>query len=190
MNERLPAHRRRRLAGFDYTSNGAYFITICAYQRAPLFVDKGIQKTIIDCWMNIPAHFPHITLDSFVIMPNHVHGIVNINETPAAAVRQFHEIAVQQRKRGTQPGSLSGVVQSFKAAVTRELRMQGLVALDQRVWHSNYYDRVIRSEAELDRVRLYIANNPSQWAFDHENPAAEHDAPYVAAWGWLEGAAS
>ena len=79
------------------------------------------------------------------------------------------------------------MVRSFKSAVTRELHLQGLFALNETVWHSGFYDRVIRNDDELDRIRLYIANNPAQWAFDHENPGAEHDAAYVADCGWLEG---
>jgi hypothetical protein len=79
------------------------------------------------------------------------------------------------------------VVQAFKGAVTREIRNQGLLRSDAQLWQRSFYDRVIRNDAELDRVRLYMANNPAQWAFDTENPLQQIDAAYVADWGWLEG---
>jgi hypothetical protein len=77
-------------------------------------------------------------------------------------------------------------VRRFKSAVTVELRNAGLVEHEQRVWQPNYYDRVVRDDAELDRIRLYIANNPAAWRFDVENPGAEQNAAYAADWGWLE----
>jgi len=178
---------KRRLRGFDYTSVGAYFVTICAYERDLLFEDREIQDVIVRCWLEMPEHFANVRVDSFVVMPNHLHGIVNIIETEPGSVGQFHEIALQNRVRGTRRGSLSRIVQAFKAAVTLKLRNDGFIDLDQKVWQSNFYDRVIRDDAELERVRLYIANNPAAWAFDHENPECEVNASYVAAWGWLEG---
>jgi REP element-mobilizing transposase RayT len=173
-----------RLRDFDYRTPGAYFVTICAYRREMLFEGKEIQEVLVRCWKSIREHSPEIAVDSFVIMPNHVHGIVVIG-APQSVV-QFREIELQTVRRGLVAGSLSSVVRRFKAAVTLELRNAGLVEQDQRVWQPNYYDRVIRNEAELDRIRLYIANNPATWAYDHENPEAEIDAAYVADWGWLE----
>ena len=81
--------------------------------------------------------------------------------------------------------TLGTVVRSFKAAVTRELRLRNLWD-DQPFWQRNYYDRVIRDLNELARIREYIANNPSAWQFDHENPAPQPNSEYAHRWAWLE----
>jgi hypothetical protein len=85
------------------------------------------------------------------------------------------------------PGTVSVIVRSFKAAVTRELRLKGLWN-DQPFWQKNFHDRVIRDKDELERIRAYIANNPVAWQFDQENPAHVSDSDYVARWNWLENA--
>jgi REP element-mobilizing transposase RayT len=119
-----------------------------------------------------------VTVDAFVVMPNHVHGIVVLSsEQPSVASQHAGTL----RRAAT----LSVVVRSFKSAVTRQVRIQGLLDAE-RFWQPNYYDRVIRDEAELDRIREYIAYNPIAWQFDHENPDHDQDADHSRLWGWLE----
>jgi REP-associated tyrosine transposase len=89
------------------------------------------------------------------------------------------------RPAGPAPQSLGAIVGSFKSAVTRELRLRGLHDATP-LWQRNYYERIIRNEAELTRIREYIAANPMLWDYDHENPIRTEDADYEQAWAWLE----
>ena len=124
-------------------------------------------------------HFPTVGVDAFVVMPNHVHGILVIGEAAGPAVVPLHATALRDRP------SLGVIIRSFKAAVTRELRIRGLHG-QRAVWQSNFYDRVVRDEAELNRIREYIAQNPIAWQHDRENPERHANETYERAWGWLE----
>lgn len=132
----------RRLPTCDYKGPGAYFVTICTHGQVCRFgeIVEGAMKlsneglVLESAWQNLPQHFAHVVLDAFVIMPNHVHGILVFSE----------------------PGpTLGTVVGGFKSEVSRRLRV--------RVWQRYYYDHVIRSEKALNQIRLYIANNPMCW---------------------------
>lgn len=138
----------RRLPGYDYTSPGAYFVTVCTYRRAVLFAEAPAIDAVQACWIEIPSHFP-VELDAFVVMPNHVHGIL-----------------VYSRAGHARP--LPAVVGSFKSAVARSINLlrgtQG-----EPVSQRGYYDRVVRDERELEALREYISNNPASWDDDPEN---------------------
>ncbi len=121
------------------------------------------------CWLQIPRHFPNVELDEFVVMPNHVHGILVLSRGAACRAPTV--------ERFGQPvsGSLPTVIRSFKSAVTqRSNALHGTPGAS--VWQRNYYEHVIRDEASLQGMREYIANNPLQWALDRENPV------HVRAW--------
>jgi len=138
---------------------------------------------IEDCWENIPAHFPHVRLDQFCVMPNHLHGILLFTDTGRGTIYRAPTEALSGtvgidspseagKEQFSQPvaGSLPTVIRTFKAAVTRyarSIREHG----DFKVWQRGYYERVIRDERELEEVRKYIANNPAKWDLDIENPA-------------------
>ncbi len=152
----LPQRKSPRWKGYDYTHSGAYFVTICAYKRLHVFgeihdgemIHNRVGEIVIEQWFSLVDHYQGIDLDAFIVMPNHVHGIVIL---PDAA----DESAV----------SLSGVVGTYKSGVTRRVR----VALDDaefRVWQTSFHDHVIRNEASLNRIREYVANNPARWAED------------------------
>ena len=181
MPSNVARHRRRsiRLRGYDYTSPGAYFVTICVRDRACVLgkVVEGemrldsLGEIAVECWRAIPDHFPHVRLDAFVIMPNHVHGIIVI----VGAVRATHASPVPhaspQRNppRGPRPGSLGAVVGSFKSATTKRInQIRG--APGTPFWQRNYYEHVIRDQAGLDRIRRYIQANPRRWAEDRLHP--------------------
>jgi REP element-mobilizing transposase RayT len=121
-----------------------------------------------ECWIAIPEHFPKVILDEFVIMPNHVHGIIVIAETPR--VGATHASPLHKHPRGPQRQSVGAIVGSFKSAVTKRIN-ECRAAPSEPVWQRNYYEHVIREEASLNRVRKYIAENPLQWAYDPENPS-------------------
>lgn len=190
---RDPAKNRRRfmrLKGFDYTRQGAYFITICTKERACLFgeVVDGVMRLndaghiVEHCWRTIPDHCIHAQLDAFVVMPNHVHGIVVL--VGSGAVGATHasplpDLASSGRSRGPRRQSIASIIGSFKSAVTKRINDIRKTA-GALVWQRNYYEHVIRNEESFNRIRQYILDNPLRWAFDRENPAASDPEPLDA----------
>jgi REP element-mobilizing transposase RayT len=164
-------HRRStRLKGYDYAQEGAYFITICTYAKQWLFGEIENDKMMLNhygeivanCWLAIPTHFPHIELDEFVIMPNHMHGIVVITDSLMTVGAQHAAPAsIPQIKAG----SLPAVIRSFKSAVTYQVNKQ-YHASGERFWQKNYHDHIIRSETSLNHLRGYTINNPALWIKD------------------------
>ena len=142
-------------------------------------------KIAAECWFEIPEHFRNVVLDEFVVMPNHIHGIVIITDTSQntknvgtdynlslqhnqlSQSRQLnHPKSVVQQKN---PKSLSYIIATFKAAVTRRARKIN----ESFAWQSRFYDHIIRNEQELNCIRHYIVNNPAQWELDRENKRSE-----------------
>jgi REP element-mobilizing transposase RayT len=114
-----------------------------------------LGRTAADCWQTIPGHFPFVVLDVCVVMPNHVHGIVVIDKAPESQ-------AQSPNRFGPQSQNLASVVRGYKVGVTMYARRNDMAFS----WQARYHDRVIRSEAEYDRVQHYIEMNPQQWAED------------------------
>jgi REP element-mobilizing transposase RayT len=186
------ARRQRRsirLPTFDYGSGGAYFITIVTHDRLPLFgdvLDGQMQlnergRVVEEAWTQTAIERAEIELDAFVVMPNHVHGIVWITRDeddssppqhpPGTPPRAPTATAASRRFGAMQPRSLSAMVNGFKGSVTRRLRLVDEWP-ERVVWQRNYYERVIRDDEELGRIRQYILDNPRQWTDDEENPDA------------------
>jgi REP element-mobilizing transposase RayT len=169
------------LRGFDYRAQGAYFVTIVTFSRACLLgavVNDHVRLTTVgeavqSGWLASDGNSPRVGHDLFVVMPNHIHGILVLAEAyrakhpPQADTSPLHP----SPPRGTAPGSISAIVQSFKAVTSRRIRslpnMEGV-----RVWQRGFYDHIIRDDAELNRLRRYIEENPLRWAIDEENPAS------------------
>jgi REP-associated tyrosine transposase len=184
MSGTYPQRRSLRLRDYDYSLAGAYVVTICTHQRTSLFgwiVDSelwlGTRGEVVDaCWREVPEHYPQVELDAFVVMPNHVHGIIVIGDASedqalrAADAGATCRAPTVGRKPRLERSALGHIVRSFKAASTKAIR-----ALEtggpQVVWQRGYHEHVIRSEAALARIRQYIVDNPAKWAFDHDNPA-------------------
>ncbi len=178
-------HRRSiRLPEFDYASDGAYFVTICTQKRACLFGEivngeMGLNeagRVVQDCWLAIPTHFSHVSLGPFVVMPNHLHGIIVINKhlikqgVGAQHAAPLLASAQSDSRPHVVPGSLGAIVRSFKAAATRCINtLCGTPG--EPVWQRNYYEHVVRDDADLDRIWRYIEANPARWDEDRENPA-------------------
>jgi len=175
-------HRRSiRLKGYDYTQAGAYFLTICTHNRKCLFgeIVDGVMRLndagvmVEQCWHAIPEHFPYIVLDAFVVMPNHVHGILYIHDTPVGANNnsplpsEIPSAIPPGMPHGTSK-TVGSVVRGFKIGVTKWMRCH---TTTHEVWQRNYHEHIIRDEHSLARIREYIVNNPLQWALDRENPA-------------------
>jgi len=183
-----------RLKDWDYSQDGFYFVTICSYSRANIFGEIRNDQMILGdfgkiverCWRAIPTHFVNVNLDKFVIMPNHLHGIVvidnpNPKNTTCLDVETLHATFLQNQntmflntrktnyysKISPKPNSLSTVIRSFKSAVTKNIH-QITPALD-RVWQNNFFDHIIRDDEELNRIRDYIILNPKLWNEDKEN---------------------
>jgi len=157
-------HRRSiRLKGFNYSQAGAYYVTIVTYQRDCLFgeikndemVLSNLGKIADECWRAIPEHFPNVELGAYVVMPNHVHGIILINNN--------------HRKQPNEPvpGSLGTVIGSFKSAVSKRIGRQHNAT---GIWQRNYYEHIIRDEKDLQNKTDYINANPSLWDNDDDNP--------------------
>ena len=176
MLEMLGHRRSIRLTGRDYSWPGTYFVTICAAERKCLLgrIEKGemqenmLGRLVRTHWMEIPSDFPSVELDAFVVMPNHVHGMIHLHRRVAANEEQctFAEFGKPQT------GSIGWLVRSFKARVTREAR-QALQRPSLTVWQRNYFERVVRSGKEYEDVYRHICNNPRNWDHDWENLAAK-----------------
>ena len=170
-------HRRRsiRLDGYDYSQAGAYFISLVAQGRLCYFgkVVDGLMRLndagemIRQVWDGLPDRFPLIAIDEFVVMPNHVHGVILLRQ-PAPTTE-----ATAGSTEGVAP-RLWDVVRAFKSVTTLEygkgVRGLGWQPFEKRLWQRNYYERVVRNESELGAIREYIANNPKNWELDRENP--------------------
>jgi putative transposase len=165
--------RSIRHPGHDYASAGAYFITICVANRQAQFGQiqnqqmmlNGIGQLAHTCWAEIPHHHPHSALDEFVIMPNHMHGILWITTSGATANGGRRTFG------GSTKGSISTVIAGYKAAVTRTAHQTGLLAA-ARLWQARFWDRIIRNDIELAHIRDYIRNNPARWSDDQLHPNA------------------
>ena len=178
-------HRRTiRLKGYDYSQPGTYFITLVTLQREPLFGEivnsemrlNPLGKLVEKCWLTISIHFPLARLEEFVIMPNHLHGIILLCTGEAFAGNAFilpinpkPADASPQPPIRTKSGSLGAIIQNFKSVGTR-LANSRYFNPGNTLWQRNYYDHIIRNEAELTRIRQYIRTNPLQWEIDQENP--------------------
>ncbi len=182
-----PKHHRRsiRLKGFDYTREGAYFVTICTQNQACLFGEivngqmqlSDVGEVADTCWRAIPEHFPRVVLDAFVIMPNHVHGIIwiglanrvnvgakNLSPLPPPPPRPSQRDTSAFRSPSKTVGS---IVRGFKIGVTKWVRSNKNF---YTVWQRNYYEHIIRNDTALNRLRQYITDNPARWEDDRENP--------------------
>jgi REP element-mobilizing transposase RayT len=188
---RTRRRRQIRLPGYDYATPGAYFVTVCAEGRACRFgtvVDGEIRlneagQIVRAEWMRSAEIRHEMSLDEFVVMPNHVHGIIFIHaddgtgatDVVAAGIGATGRSPLQQAPPGPSPRSLGSFIGGFKSAATMRINaLRGTPGTP--VWQRNYYEHVIRDESGLQRIREYIRQNPLRWAIDRENPeATTHD---------------
>jgi REP element-mobilizing transposase RayT len=200
-------HRRSiRLPGYDYAQIGAYFVTIVTQGRVCLLGEVVNGETRLNdagriiqaAWDKLPDHYPGVECDEFIVMPNHVHGIIVLVDDSDSGIdvgagpRACPGKAKPQKSgqpQGVAPTmSLADVVHRFKTLTTKRY-IDGVKASDWtpfagRLWQRNYYEHVIRGENELNRIREYIRNNPLQWAMDRENPMWTTDRPRRNAEPW------
>ena len=147
-----------RLKDYDYSQSGAYFITLCCHNRELLFESASVQDMLKFFWEKLPAKFQEAQLDEFVMMPNHIHGI----------------IVMAGRSHGVARTALGDVVDWYKTMTTNAyihgVKDNRWPPFNQRFWQRNYYDHIIRNQNDLDRIRQYIIDNPDKWAGDENNP--------------------
>lgn len=161
-----------RLPHYDYSTPGIYFITICSYRKKNIFskVDKSkivlnyYGEIILDVWVKMNAHFPMCDQYEFVIMPNHIHALIGLNDGSP--------------KLGT-------IIGSFKSAVTKKVNLsrgEACLAPTTSVWQRGYYEHVVRDEHAFDRISEYIRMNPENWFKDEENTNTSKSNPFYQ---WL-----
>jgi putative transposase len=170
------------LQGFNYSQDGAYFVTICVQDKCPLFgkmygeevAMNDAGRMVDEWWRKLPSKFTAVEPDDYIIMPNHFHGIIRI---VGADLRVYQE--PNEGAHGGAPlqqisdAPISRIVQWFKSITTHEyangVRDRGWPTFRERLWQRNYYEHVIRNEDELNRARKYIIENPMQWTVDPEH---------------------
>ena len=168
-------HRQSiRLKKYDYAQPGAYFVTVVSQKRMNIFGEivngemhlNQAGKIVEQTWLEIPKHFPNINVDIFIIMPNHIHGIIQIMENAHVGAR--HASPLQKPQNGVKPQSIGAIIGSFKSAVTRQLHQTRIIN-QENIWQRNYYEHIIRDEADTQQIADYIETNPINWQYDHEN---------------------
>lgn len=201
-------HRKSiRLKGYDYSQAGLYFITICCQDRECLFgeiagANNDLPEMILndvgqianDCWLEIPNHFPNCILHEHIVMPNHVHGIIELTTVGAenflpenaqtnrmgaennigdnVGAENFLPLPPQRPQRNEFqkmiPRSVGSIVKGFKIGVTVRVRAENILPLqsEQKIWQRNYYEHIIRNDESYQNISNYIINNPFKWTDD------------------------
>ncbi len=171
-NNRLHTKKRKnlRLDGHDYSSAGFYFVTVCVDPMKEIFGEvkmcSGVAccatsvygKIVEECWHAIPNHFSNVRIDGYAIMPDHIHGIINIQEMATACSGPTHS--------NVNP-TLITIIQSFKSAATRKIRLENETIIFN--WQRSFHDRIIRNPRELSEIQKYISENPARWLEKHHN---------------------
>lgn len=168
----MPGSKNRRkairLRGYDYSQAGEYFVTICTKDREHIFgkieggrmLLNGFGEIVALCWNDLPNHYPCIQTDEFIVMPNHVHGIIVITESDP--------VGEGSEPSPTRRHPLSEIVRSFKTFSARRINeCRGTPGVS--VWQRNYFEHIIRNERSLERIREYIVSNPERWIADEDN---------------------
>ncbi|MFH0833929.1 MAG: transposase [Patescibacteria group bacterium] len=172
-----------RLRTWDYSRDAYYFITICTKNRANFFGEihkneislSPVGKIVEQYWREIPAHFANVKLDKFVIMPNHLHGILVIDNwgngenrdgrRDEAMPRLYTGLHPQMSKISPKPKSLPTIIGSFKSICTKHIRKIN----PDFSWQTRYHDHIIRDDRAYNDIQAYILNNPANWHKDKEN---------------------
>ena len=191
----------RSIKEHDYSTNGAYFVTICTHNMENVFGEINIVGAasppppasprppdqtrqsnkmnlneygiiVKKCWDDINNHFNDVATDYFIIMPNHIHGIITVGARSPCPPDKIHlpnesnEIDIGGRGNRART-TLGNIIAYFKYASTKQINAMRNIGI-QKIWHRNYYDRIIRNDRELNEIREYIINNPMHWETDNE----------------------
>jgi putative transposase len=181
MNRLGSSHRRHsiRLKAHDYASPAAYFLTLCTEQRISLFGEvaehrmspNDVGRMVSRWWCEIPQKYPAVRLDFWVVMPNHIHGILVFSNVPPGAEQAPDPTPLIPK---SEIPELSHVIRWFKTMTTneyfREVTSAGWPRVPGKLWQRNYFEHVIRGRRGLENIRRYITENPGRWEVDCENP--------------------
>ena len=167
-----------RLKGWDYASVSAYFVTLVVKDRACIFGDvidgemwpSPIGSVIDESWLWLGEQYDHLKLDAYIVMPNHLHGIVMIDEDDEALnIGIENAVAIQSKPIPKKRKPLGRLIGAFKTVSTKRINELNSTP-GASIWQRGFYDRIIRNEQELESVREYILGNPAKWDEDAENP--------------------
>ena len=172
MNNRLSAFDRHslRIKDYDYTQSGAYFITVCTYNRECILGSINHSEVILtnygqfvrEEWLRTTSFRNGVTLDIFIVMPNHFHGIIIIDDLGTR-----HRAPTTEQFGKPTSNSIPAIIRGFKSAVTNQINSHRHTS-GFPVWQRNYYEHVIRNDNELNAIREYIQYNPENWEKDEE----------------------
>jgi REP element-mobilizing transposase RayT len=164
-------HRRTlRLSNATYAARGSYYVTICAHRRGRVFgtvkhrtvVHNPIGRIVYVTWLSLPEHYPHVRIDAFVVMPDHIHGILTFDGTNIGTADSGADDGSTGVAPRLRPGSLPVVIRAFKSAATREVNTLRNTP-GASLWQHRYYEHIVRDDADMERIRRYIADNPARW---------------------------
>ena len=159
-----PQRKFIRLPDWDYRAAAIYFVTFCTHNRQNLFDDTRLHEMAAYAWAYIPQqpHAAHVVLDEWVVMPNHVHGLIVIQKDSQTL------LPAKERPNNAPSGSLGAIIGNYKSLVTQ--RIHALLKGEKiQVWQRGYYERIVQNERELNATRKYIRDNPTRWAEDRDN---------------------
>ena len=177
--------KNHRLKNYDYGQNGYYFITICTRDRAPILSTISTQSVgsdalvapkptvtltplgekVHESWNKIETLNDHVFIRKYIFMPDHIHGIIFI-DNPDVITNPKGDFDFQvQERRGRR--SLQGLVKDFKSVTTRQYK--SMFGVEDSLWQDSFYDTVIRSQEQYNEIWNYIENNPRKWLFEHSN---------------------
>ena len=175
----MTERKQNRMKGYDYSTPGAYFVTVCAHDRFEnrnIFgeirhgdIIKNCWADIIEsCWRELPNHYPHISLDEFVVMPDHIHGIVWINDVGNGmnVGNGFKPFLTKPFPTGKLNHGLAEIIRGLKTFSSR--RINEINRNEKFQWQKSFYDHIIRDDKSLVGIREYIRNNPAKWGLDHD----------------------
>ena len=163
--------KSNRLQNYDYSQAGHYFVTICTQNRVSMFGDivnermrlNDVGRMVAESWQWLSKQYDYVELDAWVIMPNHLHGIVIINDVCRCDSR------TAPTWNRVKPKSLGSLIGAFKTTSTKQVNIyRGTPGA--KLWQRSFYDHIIRDEESLDNIRVYIRNNPLKWTLDADNP--------------------
>jgi putative transposase len=176
----LRQRKPTRKSGIDYSRPGFYFVTICTKQKEEILGEivgdsmdtNDYGRIVLECWMNLPDHYPCCRLHEFVVMPNHVHGIIEIAtvHNVGAGFKPARTLKPEEFKparSSSHPTSLSEIIRALKTFSARFINQKYPDGLFQ--WQRSFHDRVIRDNGELAAIARYIIENPRHWSDDDEN---------------------
>ncbi len=167
MNDPKPRRRTSlRLPSYNYSQAGAYFVTVVVKGREPVFgkiVDEEVElskygEIVENAWLDLPNHHEHVSLDEFIIMADHLHGVVFLHDTEANGVGAIHESPLRTRRTMLLPK----LMERFKMVSAKQINKQRSTP-GTPLWQRGYFDHVIRNEDDLNRTRAYIRTNPLHW---------------------------